>query len=66
MTRAQQQESSRKCLSPNRDLAQLMSRMTVGGRVPTWPEVLAAQAAEYERTEIMDASERSTCEGVWQ
>ena len=61
MTR--EQESARKCLSGNRDIYALQSRMTVGGRVPTMDEV---RAYEYERTEILDASERSTTEGQWQ
>ena len=62
MTR--EQESARKCLSGNRDLYRLQSRMTVGGRVPTIDEV--RREYEYERTEILDASERSTTEGQWQ
>ena len=42
MTRQQAQESARKCLSGNRDIYALQSRMTVGGRVPTMDEVRAA------------------------
>ena len=42
MTRQQAQESARKCLSGNRDIYTLQSRMTVGGRVPTMDEVRAA------------------------
>ena len=62
MTRAEAQESARKCLSGNRDIYALQSRMTVGGRVPTMDEVRAAQ---YERQECLDASERSTTEQGW-
>ncbi|OGT59733.1 MAG: hypothetical protein A3E01_04530 [Gammaproteobacteria bacterium RIFCSPHIGHO2_12_FULL_63_22] len=49
MTRAAAQESARKLLSPNRDLAFLISAHTRGGRVPT-----AEQAREYERQELLD------------
>ena len=52
MTRQQAQESARKCLSGNRDIYALQSRMTVGGRVPTMDEV----RREYERQEIETAS----------
>ena len=55
MTRTQAQESARKCLSGNREIYALQSRMTVGGRVPTIDEVRAAQY-EYERQQLLDAS----------
>ena len=61
MSRSQAQESARKVCSPNRALYQLQSAMTRNGMVPSMDEV-----REYERTEIMDASERSTTEGEWQ
>ena len=52
MTRTEAQESARKCLSGNRDIYTLQSRMTVGGRVPTIDEV----RREYEREQLLDGS----------